>query len=259
MTMLATSPRDPDPEVWLTAHRLQHLRDQLELAAPLLRLGGLLNKALAYWVRTELAAEMESSPTWPAHERKAELEQLEQAWRDKHNPEALGLNDLQLQQKLFVGPACRRWARQQWQHRLETLYLERKDQLERASCRLLRVSDQHLALELFHRLRAGEDSFEQLARNYGEGPERLQGGLLQLQPLALLPYGLKPLLEKLKVGELVAPRPLGDRFALVQLEQFEPAPLNGATEELLLDQELNAWIRELVNRLQTLLVSETNP
>jgi hypothetical protein len=255
MAIHAPAPRDPEPERWLTAERLQRVQDQMGQALPLLRRGGLLSKTLAYWVRTELAVEMELGSTWPEPEREEELDQLDQAWRANHNPDDWGLSDQELRRKLLVAPACRRWARQQWQHRLESLYLERKDQLDRASCRLLRVSDPHLALELFHRLRAGEDSFEALSFQYGEGPERLQGGLLPLQPLAKLPYGLAPLLPTLEVGELVAPQPLGERFAMVQLEQLEPAQLDSKMEILLLDQELNAWIFAVVNRLQALLSS----
>lgn len=259
MAELPPAPRDPDPEFWFTPERQQRLEQQLATAVPLLLQGGLLNNVLSYWVRVELAEEMATSPAWPEQERQQELERLEQAWRAKRDAASLGLSEPQLRQKLLVAPACRRWARQQWQQRLETLYLERKDQLDRASCRLMRLSDKYMALECYHRIRAGEASFERLALEHGEGPERLQGGLLPLQPLSKLPQGLAPLLSKLQPGELLPPQRFGKGFALVQLERLEPAPLDAAAEELLLTQELNAWIQQLVGTLQAHLTSSVNP
>jgi parvulin-like peptidyl-prolyl isomerase len=259
MAQSTPPPRDPDPDHWLMPERLQRLQQELGPSVGLLRLAGLLNQVLAYWVRVELAAEMATSPSWPEQEREQEIDQREEAWLAKHDPASWGLGTAQLRKKLLVAPACDRWARQQWQHRLESLYLERKDQLDRASCRLLRIGEKHLALELFHRLRAGEDTFEQLSVAYGEGPERANGGLLPLQPLTKLPYGLAPVLRNLKPGELTPPQAFGKGFAMVQLEKFKPAPLDNAAREFLLAQELNAWILSVVERLQSHLILANSP
>ena len=48
--------------------------------------------------------------------------------------------------------ACLGWARTQWGHRLESLFLQQKQDLDQASCRLLRVGNSALALELHHRI-----------------------------------------------------------------------------------------------------------
>jgi parvulin-like peptidyl-prolyl isomerase len=259
MAELPAPPRDPDPEHWCSPERLERLKRELGASASLLTVAGLLPRVVEYWVRRELAEEMARLPAWPAEEREAELDELEQAWHAKHDGAARGLSPVQLRQKLLVAPGCSRWARMQWQQRLETLYLERKAQLDRASCRLLRVADKYLALELYHRIRAGESSFEKLALDYGEGPERLQGGLLALQPLAKLPLGLAPVLQQLQPGELTPPQRLGEGFALVQLEAFVPAPLDTAAENALLSQELNAWMRQLLPLLQAQLTSDSIP
>ena len=79
------------------------------------------------------------------------------------------------------------WAEYQWGHELESIYLARKSELDRMSLRMLRVSDAGLSMELYHRIRAEEASFEQLSWRYGEGPERLQGGLIKNQRLDDLP------------------------------------------------------------------------
>lgn len=247
---------DPAPDEWLNPERLRRLEARLGVNAPFLALSGLLTKAVDYWIRLELAEDAANSTQhWPEEQRQAELDELEQAWRAKHDPAELGLTDQQVRLKLMVQPGCRRWARQQWGHRLETLYLERKPQLDQASCRLIRLSSKHLAMELYHRLRAEEATFEELAGRYGEGPERFKGGLLALQPVATLPLGLGPVLARLSLGELTLPLPLGQGYALVQLAAFEQAQFNAATEAKLLSQELQTWIAAMVPVLRAHLIS----
>ncbi len=210
-------PLDPIPAVWLTPERMQRLRRQLAPAALLLRSAGVLEQALSHWVLLELAQEMAEAPLGPAAEPEPVLRQ-----------------------------SSLRWADQQWRPRLKSLYLERKTMLDRVSCRLLRLHDKHLAMEIYHRIRAGEASFESMATLHGEGPERLQGGLLPLQPMGNMPLGLPVLLRLLQPGELTMPQRLGQGFALVQLEQLEPACLDEATEQLLFSQELDAWVAAVV-------------
>jgi len=255
MVNKVTAPLDPAPQHWLTLERLERLDADFGNAVPLLLVSGSLHKTLDYWVRRELADELLASNYWPEDECKQQLDTLEQTWRRKHDPVKWGLSDQQLREKLLVSCVCGHWARKQWQQRLETLYLERKQQLDKASCSLLRVSDKRIALELYHRIRAREASFESLSLEYGEGGERFKGGLLKLQPLAQLPLGLPSLLNRMEVGELLMPQRLGKGFALVQLERFEPAPLNSATEEVLLAQELQTWMQQIVLCLRAHLTS----
>jgi parvulin-like peptidyl-prolyl isomerase len=239
------APFEPDPQRWLTPERRDLLWQQLGAGASLLRQGGLWRAALGYWVRWQASLEAE----WPVDEEQASLEELEQQWLTKNSLEEAGLSAAELRAKLRVAPAVARWSRQQWGHRLESLYLRRKSQLDRASCRLLRLRDKNLALELYHRIKAAETSFEQVAREFGEGPERQQGGLLPLQPLERMPFGLAPLLERLEPGRLSMPLRLNQGFCLVQLEQFQPSQLDAATEELLLAEQLRLWIDAVVDVL----------
>jgi len=159
------------------------------------------------------------------------------------------LTEAEVRAKLRVAPALARWSRQQWGHRVESLYLKRKALLDRASCRLLRLSDKNLALELYHRIKAGETSFERAARDFGQGPESQVGGLIPLQPLENMPYGLAPLMTRLEKGRLSMPLRLASGFCLVQLESFQPAQLNAETEDLLLAEQLRVWIEAVVDSM----------
>ena len=241
---------------WLTEERLQALSADFGSTSEFLALAGLRTKALEYWLRLQVAREAALSETlWPAMEREQELDQLEAAWRNNNDPAAFGLSDDQVRLKLMVRPGCTRWARFHWSYRIESLFLDRKSTLDQASCRLLRISDKHLAQEIYYRALAKEDSFTNLANQFGEGNERFQGGFLPLQPISSMPMGLGKLLNRLVPLELSRPLKLGDGFALVLLEQLVPATLCPKTEEILLNQEFVQWLAVMQPHLARHLIS----
>ena len=145
------------------------------------------------------------------------------------------------------------WARSQWEHRLSNLFLQRKDCLDEASCRILRVNNQGLALELYHRLQGNEATFEELSMQYGVGPEKFHGGLWKLQPLVSLPGNLGQFLRKLKPGELTKPLRIVDQFVIVQLINFVPAVYGEASKLKLLELELKVWLERMCTHLESLL------
>jgi len=232
---------DPDPTEWLSPSRLDQLQSDLLAARSTLAMAGLLPRAVDLWLRQQLAAEA----PWSSEERQKAIHAREAKWRSSVDVASLGLLENEVSLKLSVAPGCQRWAESHWSHRLETLFLQRKSHLDTASCRLLRVRDKGLALELFHRIKAGEDSFESLARRYGDGPEQSTDGLIPLQPLASMPYGLDKVLPKLEPGQLMPPSRLGKHVALVQLVQFKPARFDEASRKRLLAAELDQWLQKV--------------
>ena len=247
MKLFSVPPAEPDPSHWLSDTRLILLEQHLGICAPTLRQAGLWRAALGYWVRWQASLDA----VWPVDEEKAVLVQLEDDWLSRNSLSEACLDIDELRSKLRVTPAVQLWSRQQWGHRLETLYLQSKSKLDRASCRLLRLSNKNLAQELYHRVKAGEASFEAVARQFGEGPERTQGGLMPIMPLGEMPFGLAPLLERLEPGKLSNPLRLNQGFCLVQLEIFKPSKLDPPTEELLLAEQLRLWIDSVVDRFLT--------
>ena len=238
------APLDPDPGEWLTSARLQQLQDDLGAARSTLAVAGLLPRAVDLWLRQQLAA----SAPWSQDVREKAISVRDSEWRASVDTASLGLLDDEIPVKLAVAPGCQCWAEAQWGHRLETLFLQRKSLLDRASCRLLRVRDKGLALELFHRIKAGEETFAVTARRFGIGPEKAADGLIRLQPLASMPYGLGKILPKLKPGELMPPSRLGKFLALVQLEQFKPARFDDSSRQRLLASELDHWLQDAGSR-----------
>ena len=145
------------------------------------------------------------------------------------------------------------WASSQWGHRLDSLFLQRKDWLDEVSCRLLRVSQQGLALELYHRLLNEEATFEEVSFKFGLGSERFNGGLYKQQPLINLPKGLGKLLRKLEPGELTKPLRMGDHFAIVQLNDFIPAVHGKSSSLKILELELQQWVNGMTSHLECLV------
>ena len=139
--------------------------------------------------------------------------------------------------------ACLDWAHTQWGHRLESLFLQQKQDLDQVSCKLLRVTHPGLATEIYHRLLNQEASFEQLSMQFGVGPERFHGGLLKMQYVKDLPKGLGKLLVHLDDGELMKPLQFSNKFVVIQLIQRVSAVFDDSTKKLLLSNELQNWIQ----------------
>lgn len=241
---LVYSQLDPNPAEWLNASKRKRLENDLGAARSTLAIGGLLPRAINLWLRQRVS---EEAP-WSVSEREQVVSGLESAWREGANIDSKGLLDAEVSFKLSVSPGCEAWAHGHWAHRLETLFLSKKALLDRASCRLLRVSNKGLSLELYHSIKAGEQSFANTATLYGEGPERLSAGLIPLQPLSSMPLGLAKVLPNMKPKELLQPRRLGNFFAVVQLETWSPARFDSKCRQLLINAELDQWL-DLVGAL----------
>ena len=138
-------------------------------------------------------------------------------------------------QKLLI----RKWRWLQWckknlKDRIPSYYLKRKPQIDKVIYSLLRVKDQYLANELFLRIKNKENSFEEVASKYSEGPEKKTKG--KLGPIALnKPH---PLLSKLlqvsKEGQLWPPKELGEWWIVVRMEKLICTELTEDVEQKLL-------------------------
>ena len=137
------------------------------------------------------------------------------------------------------------WAREEWGHRLESIYLESKDNLDAVTFEMIRVKDNFLAVELYYRLTAKEQSFAQISWEYGEGPEKRHAGLFSTQRLQDLPEGLPNLLKKLKPGEVAKPRLFGNYYTVLKLISFQSAQFDQDMQNYLLKSQLAAFLDEV--------------
>ena len=120
-----------------------------------------------------------------------------------------------------------------------------KENLDRVTFEMLRISNQNLAAELYYRLMAKEQSFQQLSWDYGEGPEKKHAGKFQDQCLKDLPAGISPLLRRMKPNEPAKPRRFGKFFVILNLVQITSAQYDQNMKDYLLENQLNGLFAEI--------------
>ena len=219
--LIPGAPAEPDPKEWIQERSKDPTLEKLSKSMDFLKDAGLWKAALSYWIKLEIV----TGVNWDEKTQKNKIDFLENSWLQSNTLKKSKITKEELRKSLYDQAACSYWYHKQWEHRADSLYLQKKNTLDRASCRLLRISDKNFANELYHRIKAEETSFEEAARQYGEGPERFQGGLIPMQPLLNMPFGLAPVLERLKIKEVSTPLRLGKIFCLVELLKFSPSKL----------------------------------
>lgn len=137
------------------------------------------------------------------------------------------------------------WARTEWGHKVESIYLESKDDLDAVSFEMIRVKDNFLAVELYYRLTAEEQSFNQISWEYGQGPEKKHAGRFNDRRLKDLPEGLPRLLRKLKPNEVSKPRLFGNYYTILKLIGFRSAQYDLDMQNYLLKARLTRFVSEV--------------
>ncbi|MDY6784435.1 MAG: peptidylprolyl isomerase [Cyanobacteriota bacterium] len=131
-----------------------------------------------------------------------------------------------------------------WGHQLESYFLQRKAQFDKVIYSLLRTKDAGVAQELYCRLLEEEASFEELARDYSQGPEAKTGGKVGPVELSNPHPTLAKMLAVSEPGQLWPPTRLSEWFVLVRLEESIPAQLDEAMRSQLLNEKFNQWVQE---------------
>jgi hypothetical protein len=159
-------------------------------------------------------------------------------------------------EKIRVNFLSFEWARRNWNFKTESIFLDNKSNLDTIKCGLLRVSSKNLAIEIYHRIKAGELSLEEASNHFGEGPEKNTGGLLNFSKLKDLPYGLDKIVVRVEPGQITMPMRLADKFAIVKVLEKTNCVLDSATEALILQNQLDLWIGAVTQLLLSKLEFE---
>jgi parvulin-like peptidyl-prolyl isomerase len=170
-------------------------------------------------------------------------DEQQQIWRS-HS----GLNQAQFEEMTTRSLRIEKFKQYTWGHKLESHFLERKQEFDRVIYSLLRTKDQDLAQELFFRLSEDEQSFAELARQHSEGSEAETGGLVGPVELGTLHPKFAELLYTSRVGH-VQPFGLGEWCMVVRLEKLIPAQLDDPMRQRLLQEKFDAWLQEQVRQL----------
>jgi parvulin-like peptidyl-prolyl isomerase len=136
-----------------------------------------------------------------------------------------------------------------WGHCLESYFLTHKSKLDRVIYSLLRIDSAEIAQELYFRIKAGEQSFAELARDYSQGPEAQTGGLIGPMELSTPHPVLAKMLSFAQPGQLYPPTRLGEWFVILRLEKLLSAQLDESMRQQLLDSLFEAWIQEQLHQI----------
>ena len=114
--------------------------------------------------------------------------------------ELQGLNLLQLEEIAIRQLKIEKFKQQTWGTKIESYFLKRKGQLDKAVYSLIRTSNIGIAQEIYFRTIDGEQTFAEAASKYSEGVEAHTGG--SIGPVELsVPHSA--------IAHLIATQPLG--------------------------------------------------
>jgi PPIC-type PPIASE domain len=167
----------------------------------------------------------------------------QQMWRSH-----CGLSQAQVEEMATRSLRIEKFKQITWGHKLESYFLQRKQEFDRVIYSLLRTKDQDAAQELFFRISDGEESFAGLAQQYSEGSEAETGGLTGPVELGTLHTDLAEILYTCQIGH-VQPLKLGDWCLIVRLEKRIPAQLDDSMRQRLLQEKFDIWLQEQVQQL----------
>ncbi len=130
-----------------------------------------------------------------------------------------------------------------WGGDLNSYFFQRKGQLDRVIYSLITTSEIGIAQEIYFRIKEGEQSFAELAREYAQGPEAQTDGLVGPIDLQSLHPTLVNILSKSQPQQLSPPTQINNLLVIVQLEKLLPAQLDAPMRQRLLNERFNQWIQ----------------
>ena len=255
MMFLEDVPVQPDPKDWLESRDYSQCIEGISGMKSLLVQTATIKPLLEYWVRSEVSKEFTPSEL---ELYDPSLNTLQADWLrtlEKRNAsDGMPLEDRK--EKIRVNFLSLEWAKKNWNFKTESIFLDNKRNLDTVKCGLIRVSSKNLAIEIYHRIKAGELSLEEASTHFGEGPESDICGLLKVSKLRDLPYGLDRIVARADPGQITMPMRLSDKFAIVQVLEKSNCVLDSATETLILQNQLDLWIGAVTQLLLSKLEFE---
>jgi parvulin-like peptidyl-prolyl isomerase len=128
--------------------------------------------------------------------------------------------------------------------KLEEYFNANKALLNQAVLSRIVVADLDLALTLRSQIVEDNSKFELLAREHSLTDDRLVNGMMGLVPLGQLPEQIRQFVTTASPGDLIGVLEIEGRYALLRVEQFIPASLEGSLKHELQEQLFEQWLEE---------------
>jgi parvulin-like peptidyl-prolyl isomerase len=154
-----------------------------------------------------------------------------------NSEQLIGIIDRQLKLKKFK--------QAKWGDEVADYFCSQKDGLDRVVLSILQVSDALLAQELYFRIQAGEQSFTEIALDYSESEAAQDGGIVGPMLVRDLPPDIRAIICKLTPGEVTHLFKIEQLYTYFRLDELSPAELDDRTNQLLLDELFDLWIKEI--------------
>jgi len=156
-----------------------------------------------------------------------------------------------------------RHALEEFSHRAEQRFLQRKAELDQVVYSLIRCRDRGLAQELYLRISEGEATFAELAAEHSEGDEKARNGIVGPAPLNKSHPRVTEMLRSGQPKQLFAPIFIEPWWLIVRLEDFNPAVFNDAMKlgmcRDLLQDWLNEQLQHQINAVQQAVQAQAVP
>ena len=148
------------------------------------------------------------------------LENLKE-WQIKN-----GFNEDQWKKYVTRNWKWAKWCYEEFENKIPNYYLERKAMLDKVKYSLIRLKSENLADELYLRIKEKEASFEDIAQEFSEGPERQTSGNIGPIEVGRAHPELAKLLQVSKKGQIWAPKKLEDWWVIIRMNSLENTPLD---------------------------------
>jgi parvulin-like peptidyl-prolyl isomerase len=139
-----------------------------------------------------------------------------------------------------------KFKQQTWGNKVGSYFLKRKSQLDRAIYSLIRTSDIGIAQEIYFRSIEGEQTFEEIARQYSQGAESKTGGLIGPVELSTPHPAIAQLITTQPIGQVCRPVQLEQWYVIIRPEQIIPAQLDDPMRQRLIEELFQTWIQEQI-------------
>ena len=185
--------------------------------------------------------------------RKLDTEEHKQAWCKQEH-----LTPKQMQIEALREAKLTQFKEDTWSDRLQTFFLQQKDQLDRVVYSLIRVKRSDLAQELYFRLCDDGGSFPSIAKQYSEGKEAQTGGLVGPVELKEPHPTIARMLQISEENQLWSPTKIGDWYVIVRFEKRIPAQLDETMKQRLLHEQFQALLKQRMQESPVKLLPKQN-
>tara|TARA_X000001036_G_scaffold436326_1_gene479244 strand:- start:798 stop:1481 length:684 start_codon:yes stop_codon:yes gene_type:complete len=172
-------------------------------------------------------------------------------WLIENNLENNDIEDLALENKRLEI-----FCDEKFRSKIDSYFLERKDQLDIVVYSLLRVKDFFQAKEFFLRITENEADFGDLASKFSEGIEKKTRGIVGPVPIGQSHPKLAELLINSAPGKTQPPIEIDGSYIVVRVELYDPAKLNDYMRKNLQKELFNKSIDSQTNEINLKLLNE---